>query len=281
MAAFKKEIKEMVQSALEERKVVDSRPVPSMPRPIVRERTFAVVVKGDAQKLESGQVKEKVLKEVGPKVSVRVRSIRNVKEGIEILTRTEAEAELLRKCEDFGACGLKVESPRVPRPKVLFDVPKECKDEDLIQNIIERKLREGGLEENEFTRQITVVNRAGRGPTQNIVCELPEKCRRALLREGRIYWGFNSCRVVTFTQVPRCYVCQGFGHGMRDCPEKKRRCWTCGGQHLQAECKGRPDCINCRKKGLNSGHRTDSVACPEYQRRVLLLKERAAMSDAT
>lgn len=117
---------------MNEKTAVDSRHVPGLPRPVVRKRTFAVVVKGDAQKLESGQVNDKVLKEVGPKVSVGVPSI-------------EAEAEMLKKCEDFGACGLKIESPRVPRPRVLiFDVTKECKDEELIRNIIQRNLREGG-----------------------------------------------------------------------------------------------------------------------------------------
>lgn len=164
MEAFKKEIKEMVHCALDERRTVGSRPVPGLARLSVWERTFAVVVKGDAQQLESSKVKEKVLKEVRLKVSVKIRSIRNVREGIEIQTRTEVEAETLKRCGDFRfpSCGLRFKSPQVPRPRVLIlDVPRVCKDEELIRNIIQKNLRDEGLVEAEMMRHIGVINRPG------------------------------------------------------------------------------------------------------------------------
>ena len=139
----------------------------------------------------------------------------------------------------FGALGLKVEDPKKIGPKVLlFDV--EMTNEDLLNEMCEKNLRNAGLSEKEFKERVRVVSRMNRKGVNvgNVIIEVSNKMRDILVREGRVYVKWRACKVREFVNVLRCHKCFAFGHMMRECSVEGRLCERCGENgHLKEKCK--------------------------------------------
>lgn len=90
----------------------------------VVDRSYAVVVKGAAgAPLTADEIKEKVLKDVGDNIDVRVSVVRKLRDGVAIETRSAEEVGRLKECGGFARSGLRVEDPKGVRPKMLvYDV---------------------------------------------------------------------------------------------------------------------------------------------------------------
>lgn len=79
----------------------------------------------------------------------------------------------------------------------------------------------------------------------NAIIETDESTHNALLSIGRLYIGWDSCRVYEYGNVLRCYKCQAFHHTAHNC-RNGDRCGRCGENHKSSDCKSEmKKCINC------------------------------------
>ena len=177
------------------------------------DKTYAVVVKAkdDSVKITSEEVKEKVMKNVNSDLKISVRAVRKTRSGgLAIEAASERDIRMLRECKKFGALGLKVEDPKKIGPKVLlFDLENEMTNEDLLNEVYEKNLRNAGVSEKEFKERVRVVSRMNRKVVNvgNVIIEVSNRMREILVREGRVYVKWRACKVREFVNVLRCHKC--------------------------------------------------------------------------
>lgn len=252
--------------------VASPRSFPPLRSPLVsREITYALVARAEAADTTpgKGEIKEKVL-EAGKKMgAVKVKGVRELKDGgVAIIARSAVELRKIKEAPAFKEAGIKLSVPKMAEPKLLvLEVPSDLSNEVIIGEIMRNNLQ--GVASNEDIQKIRAVNRLSRkGGKCAIVVEAPSKIREYLLAEGRIYVGFSSLRIREYEDVPRCYGCGGFGHMLVRCPTG-RLCHNCGeaGHGINA-CKAPAKCRNCAVRGLEASHRIASPSCPCFLREV-------------
>lgn len=106
----------------------------------------------------------------------------------------------------------------------------------------------------------------GANESANVVLDVPKKIRECLVKEGRLYVEFNSCRLREHLEVPQCYGCGSFEHLMARC-KNGRLCNNCGeDDHTISACNNAAKCRNCSLGGLPAGHRVTSANCPFFMK---------------
>ena len=111
------------------------------------------------------------------------------------------------------------------------------------------------------------------GPSRNWVLEVTPDLRSNLPDCGRIYLGFQRCRVRDFVSVRQCHTCHQYGHIAKFCKGKKV-CATCGKDH-PAEASGDKEgdvststlpkvCIPCVSRGLSCS-KASTRECASYK----------------
>jgi hypothetical protein len=90
--------------------------------------------------------------------------------------------------------------------------------------------------------------------------------RKVLLsRGGRLYIGWESCRVEDFTTAVCCTRCSMYGHNSKKCRQERPTCADCGGDHEVEACKAAEKrCATCHRFGQKGAekHRTGARDCP-------------------
>jgi hypothetical protein len=74
--------------------------------------------------------------------------------------------------------------------------------------------------------------------------------RKIIFKSGRIFIGWNSCRIEDSLPIIRCFRCNDFGHKSTECQLKESRCGHCAGPHETKTCttdSDRNHCTNCAK----------------------------------
>ncbi|KAG7196612.1 hypothetical protein KM043_018808 [Ampulex compressa] len=86
---------------------------------------------------------------------------------------------------------------------------------------------------------------------------------------GRVFIGWNSCKIRDHVETTRCFKCQGFGHIARHCKVRLEICGHCGEEgHPFAKCGRIAEaavCSNCKRAGLPHNHGTRDRNCPKYK----------------
>jgi len=94
--------------------------------------------------------------------------------------------------------------------------------------------------------------------------------------------GWEKCKVFDAIYVKRCMKCKGYNHKSTECIHKEA-CFNCHQEHKTSECKEKEEmkkCINCLKAnekfnlGLKTDHKTTSIECPVYQKKLKEKKEK-------
>lgn len=239
---------------------------PSTPR---SSPTYALVVRSAAQNdaVSAETLRQRVLdvgREVGP---VKVKSVRILKDGgVAVVASSRADIVKIRAAPEFAAAGLALADPKMGKPCLLVgDVPADVTNERLIGEVLPHNLKGVGMAAE--LAECRVVTRMGRtNGSANVVLEMPKKLHACLLNEGRLYIGWNSCRVREYENVLQCYGCGSFGHLLARCT-LGRLCHNCGETgHGVGACKGAAKCRNCSLRGLPADHRVTSVRCPCFVR---------------
>lgn len=103
------------------------------------------------------------------------------------------------------------------------------------------------------------------------VVRVSPEVRTILIGAGRVYIGWDSCRVEDEAGVVRCFRCQAYGHLAARCKAAKV-CGHCAGEgHEKKECSKKADglmCVNCRRVGKAAGNSVTSCSCPCYVRQL-------------
>ncbi|KAI5703340.1 hypothetical protein M8J75_010603 [Diaphorina citri] len=93
-----------------------------------------------------------------------------------------------------------------------------------------------------------------------------------LIRQGKIKLDWSWARVDEMVTITRCFKCLGFGHVSYECSAEegsRNTCFKCGKEgHRANSCNEIAYCKTCDI----AGHRSDSMACPEYRKLVVKKK---------
>ena len=80
------------------------------------------------------------------------------------------------------------------------------------------------------------------------VIEVDTATFRFLMDARKVFIGWDSCKVVEYFGILRCFKCCGFGHRMKDCKSENFVCGLCSESHHHKECKSEiVKCNNCLK----------------------------------
>ena len=102
------------------------------------------------------------------------------------------------------------EPKRVDPRLVIFDVAVTTTDEELLTRSHDKNIRDP-KNKAEFKLRARVVSRWSKGESRygNVIVELPLASQEQLLADGRIYFGWNSYRVLSSIRIPRCGARRG------------------------------------------------------------------------
>ncbi|KAL4702261.1 hypothetical protein ACJJTC_002856 [Scirpophaga incertulas] len=106
-----------------------------------------------------------------------------------------------------------------------------------------------------------------RGSSQSaMILGCSVELRNALVQRGRLYIGWESCRVEDFTTAICCPKCAQYGHGERKCRQEANTCYRCGVlDHKSEDCKVESrKCATCHRFGQKGSetHETGARDCP-------------------
>lgn len=242
-------------------------------------RTYAVIVRGEGQGMTQAHIRDQVLEKVSKDVNIRVKSIRPIRDGIAIETRSTRERDQLLSCDGFRKMGMRAEPPRGVSPKmIVYDVPLTISDEELLDELYKKNIGDI-IGPEDMQTKVRIIGKNGKKVWQgeevnNVLIELPIKAREKIVQEKRVYIGWYALKVNNFDKVPRCYRCYRFGHHIKECPNQRlcRRC--CEPGHLEAECTRPPNCINCKERAQTSNHSVLAESCPQHKWRADRMRER-------
>lgn len=186
-----------------------------------------------------------------------------------LILEIEGEASLAKFKEKLPP-SLKVEEPAKRQPKVLiYDTPVNTTVEQVRESL--QYLVEESPEMRDAVEATRLCFRMReRDRRQNLVVEVRPIVRQAILRDGRVFVGWSSCRVRDYLVSARCFNCQRMGHVAKHCREKAAICSHCAETgHSYKECTRRqeaPTCANCKRWKKEASHDVRSVTCPEAVR---------------
>lgn len=237
-----------------------------------------VLVYPKDEKVQDSEATRKLVKEsIKPREEgIQIRAVRRVQHGgLIIESGSRASAQKIRDIASRTET-LRTAAPKKILPKVLiYDLDRQLKDEEISEFICSQNLMEHGIDQRQMKDGFKIVYRTGRRdlPTVNIVAEVDPKIREILLASGRVFIDYDSCRVVDYLHVTRCFNCQGYGHSAKYCkkqgPEVCSHCGRAGHGFEKCPRRGeKPSCANCLAAKRPSDHRVGTMECPMYKRMV-------------
>ncbi|KAJ8666100.1 hypothetical protein QAD02_007762 [Eretmocerus hayati] len=136
--------------------------------------------------------------------NVSVRGMRVARSGGVVLElASDLEKKKVRMSGMFMSEGMNVLEPRAPRPQlIIFDIPNELLGDGLAEEIRGRNFPEMAPET--FRDQVSV------------------RMRERMLKEGKVFVGWVCSKVRESVNVPRCWKCMEYGHGIDECKKKER-----------------------------------------------------------
>lgn len=234
------------------------------PKPV---ETWSVVVRGK-KGVTSKEVVDKVVKEVGPTLGVRVHEVRPTRDGGAVIrTPSVAERQKVAANRKFEEVGLEVSVKDKLGPKVVVQrVHPEITPDVFMEELYAWNFKHRMTPEN-FRKSVRLVTGPWKptGNAVNVVLEGSDDAMQLLLDNGRCYIKWFSFAVRQHDAVPSCYRCLGFDHMVRECRMREEVCRICcQAGHRASRCTSEPYCRNCALKGLPAGHLMMSSVCPVY-----------------
>lgn len=240
------------------------------PRKVLKETKplHAVIVEGPKE-MGPEEVRKKLATECAPreeKLKVLRTTVTSTKR-VMVQCATAEDAERIQKlvAERPGLKELKAAALSRLRPRVVVVGVAESYRRDEVLQAIEDQNSIGLTPEN---ARPVFSYRVAEGRAW--VLEVAKSLFHRLVDKGRIFLGFDSCRVEPHIRPTRCFRCCRLGHTQRHCEESQRRCARCGGAHTAKECpkEVRPKCVNCTeankkfKRNFDSCHSAFDSRCP-------------------
>jgi hypothetical protein len=226
-------------------------------------------------------------------LKIGIKSIRYISRGgLSIECRDEKECQLLSEEIGKQTLRLKATKPEKKRPTiVLKNVSPDIHQTDLFENILEKNYEIKDYFENQNKDineelKIKFKFRKSNSNSKDMYClEVSPELRKLMLRIGRIFIGWETCKIEDSLPIIRCFKCHGFGHKSMECQTAVEKCGHCGGDHQSKDCsteRSNYKCINCSKRNLKPHHKSKcdinhsayDKNCPSLKRIQEIVKSR-------
>lgn len=195
--------------------------------------------------------------------------------GVVVFATSDLAAQRLANSTELRSAGLSVTVPEPRMPRVIiYDVPRDSAD--VLPSIMHHNLKDSvSLTADEFAQKCKLSHRAGpREGSCHVVMSVAPEIRAALLDVGRLYIGWQSCRVKDYIGVTLCRKCCHYGHPEKYCREQSPTCFHCGVVgHSKSACPSASSSAKCatccRFKRPAGGHQTGAPSCPAREAAVV------------
>ncbi|KAL0269060.1 UNVERIFIED_CONTAM: hypothetical protein PYX00_010794 [Menopon gallinae] len=203
--------------------------------------------------------------------------MRQGRSGVIITTADETSWTKVVNHKNLKDKGLKTTEPGKRWPRLgIYGMDRSLEKDQLTDVIYKQNFAESYDTLAKFKEDFSPLYRTGR--RDNIrgawVVRVTGGLRKKMLEMGRVYIGWDVCRVEDEPGMTRCYRCLAFGHLAGKCVAKPV-CGHCGTEgHERKDCGKTTEpavCGNCKRFGRPAGHDVASRDCPYYLRQLDLL----------
>ncbi|XP_071440252.1 uncharacterized protein [Hetaerina americana] len=236
-------------------------------KPIPTSNSFSVLIYPGNDDLEtSDQTKDLIIEKVNPsKIGLKIKRIKRVaNKGVCIESDSNLIEEKLKTCDVFQKGQLIIKKPEKRNPRIAVYSVKNDITEEQLQDCLKNQ---NDLTEPALVKPLFRFGKRNEHVT-NWVVELDPESRKVLMTFGKVFIGFNSCKISDHIHITRCFKCQGFGHLAKDCKNEKDCCSHCAGEHKFEDCAKEKEnicCSNCKKANVqDSKHSAGDWKCPIY-----------------
>ena len=175
--------------------------------------------------------------------------IKPVKSGILVTCKNVKQKRSLFNIDKIGNIPVKVQEIQNHVRGVIYGVPVEMNDEEIINELKSQKVIEAKRMKKKNTSNVKKTDQENPGKEQTnyipLRCVILSFDRKSL--PEFVTMCYQSFQVKQYIPpVIRCYKCQNFGHSITQC-RANTRCVRCGGKHSFQDCeqKDTPKCMRC------------------------------------
>lgn len=219
-------------------------------------------------------VKEVVLSTIKPtEDGIKVTAMRKSKSGVLVTVADDASWTTVSRHQGLRDKGLRVQEPEKRMPRIaVYGMDRSYAKEEITGLVYKQNFR-SDIEEDKFKQGFIPLYKTGRKDLTKgaWVVRVSPEIRDMIMKAGRIYIGWDSCRVEDEAGIMRCFRCQSYGHLSTKC-KAEEVCSHCAATgHDRKTCpqkSARPICANCRRVGRSADHDVTSKTCPCYERQL-------------
>lgn len=225
-----------------------------------RDNIPGILIKPKA-KQNSKQTKQKLYSEINP-VNLKV-GIKQVKEN--------RDGSLLVKCEkqsDVQVLSDQINNKMKDNYEIAVDTLKNPRikivgiEESHSEEELEQIIKHQNFQNMNSDVRVQYIMNIKKKNTYTVFAELDPKTFSETMKLGKLYIGWQRCRVFEDINLRRCQNCNGYNHSSSKC-KNGGTCTYCSGNHKVEECtKTEVKCINCANANLRFklSCRTDHTA---------------------
>lgn len=253
------------------------RKTPSLADIIKTGSNSSVIIKPKNVEQKSDITKNDVKEKINPG-EISVNGIRKVGKGAIVIecTNKQASEKLIKELNENLSESYDIKQAESKKPKLKI-LGLSIKDDDSkIENYI--KKQNTGLENSDIKVIKVFENKQKNG--FNCIIQVDGEAFQHLMKEKKIFVGWDRCRITESVDLLRCYNCSGFQHKASEC-KRTKSCPRCAENHDLKDCaSNKKECTNCKfavntyKMEIDCEHEAWSPECPAFLRRLSVQRSR-------
>lgn len=212
---------------------------------------------------------------------VNVCNVKNVSNGGVLIKCKSVDDSQKIKDEVMLKLGDKytvtVPTKRYPKIKVA-GMSEEMSNDGIVELIQSQILMESRI-------KVLSVYENRRHKNYGAIVEVDPVTFEKAMDKGKLFIGWDVCKITEYINVKRCFNCCGFNHAAKNC-KRKKACLKCGGQHILKDCKSeRSECVNCKNAvnklqlKIDVNHPAWSKECATFKNKIELERRHISYMD--
>lgn len=228
---------------------------------------------GEAEAASADDIKKILVQAIDPRATGLRVKLRNLGQD-RIVVEGESSEDISRvKSAKLEEKGLIITEQELRKPQLIFyDVPADLTVDGIMNDLQSQNKQLFNDDETEiFKRSVNFKFKTGPKdkPEVHWVAEVTPEYRNRIRNKGKIYLQWNSCRVLDYINLSRCFKCFGLGHVAKFCKHKEQVCSHCTLEgHKREACPDKKKdalCALCKRKNKSHSHGTMDKECPSYK----------------